>query len=175
MKARPMTVKLLLWLVKLAVDASPADQSRLVSSRLVCSSIRIVPGGGNQMSPVVPVFCRVSYFSLLQCSGASHNDSWDVLQKQTFLPANTSSPYRWYIQGESVDMILLVAASEWPRKRSCRPFISDDRGRACVWLYTDSLVTWSWRLMPNISRRQLSWKVSSLSHSDSVRVHVSDH
>ena len=34
MKARPMTVKLMLWLVKLAVDASPADQSRLVSSRL---------------------------------------------------------------------------------------------------------------------------------------------
>ena len=34
MKALPMTVKLLLWLVKLAVDAAPADQSRLVSSRL---------------------------------------------------------------------------------------------------------------------------------------------
>ena len=120
MKARPMTVKLLLWLVKLAVDAAPADQSRLFSSRLVCSSIRIVPAGGNQMSPVVPVYGRVSYFSLRQCSGASHNDSWDVLQKQTFLPANTSSPYRWYTQGESVDMILLVAA-KWVAKEAELP------------------------------------------------------
>ena len=40
MKARPMTVKLLLWLVKLAVDAAPADQSRLVSSRLVSSAVQ---------------------------------------------------------------------------------------------------------------------------------------
>jgi len=118
MKPRPMTVKLLLWLVKLAVDAAPADQT--VSSRLVCRSIRIVPAGGNQMSPVVPVYGRVSYFSLRQCSGASHNDSWDVSQKQKFLPANTSSPYRWYIQGESVDMILLVAV-KWVAKQAEQP------------------------------------------------------
>ena len=76
MKARSMTLKLLLWLVKLAVDAAPADQSRLVS--------------------------------------------WDVLQKQTFLPANTSSPYRWHIQGESADVILLVAA-KWVAKEAELP------------------------------------------------------
>ena len=92
------------------------------------------------------------------------------------------------IQDECVDnMILPVAVKchERPRKRSCRPLASDDlrspclvknmirrikanvkddRGRACVWLYTDSLVTWSRQLMLNITRRQLSWKVLSLSH-----------
>ena len=143
----------------------PPQPISLVSPRLVCSSIRIVPAGGNQMSSVVPVFGRVSYFSLRQCSGASHNDSWDVLQKQKFLPANTSSPYRWYIQDESVDMILLVAA-KWVAKEAELPSF-DLR-------WQRSLVTWSRRLMPNITRRQLSWKVLSLSHRDSVRVHVSD-
>ena len=59
----------------------------------------------------------------------------------------------------------LSRRSEWPKKRSCRPFTSDEM---------DSLVTWSWRLMPNITRMQLSLKVLSLSHSDSVKVHVSD-
>ena len=45
----------------------------------------------------------------------------DVLQKQTFLPANTSSPYRWYIQDESVDKILLVAA-KWVAREAELPF-----------------------------------------------------
>ena len=44
MKALSMTLKLLLWLVKLAVDAAPADQSRLVSSlEMYCKNKRFCP------------------------------------------------------------------------------------------------------------------------------------
>ena len=106
----------------------------------------------------VQVFGRVPYFSLLQWYGAFRNDPWDALQKQTFLAANTLSPYRLYIQGESVEKILILSRrSDWPRKRSCRSLTSVDTGRDGVWLYTDSLV-----------------ESVEISHSDSVRVHVSD-
>ena len=56
-----------------------------------------VPAGGNQMSPDVSrssVRCRILSPSVLW-SLQRRNDLWDVLQKQKFLPANTSSPYRW--------------------------------------------------------------------------------
>ena len=42
--------------------------------KLVCWSIRIVPAGGNQMTPVVSVFGRLSDFSLHQCFEASRDD-----------------------------------------------------------------------------------------------------
>ena len=48
-----MTVKLLLWLVKLAVDASPADLSRLVSSRLVSSRLQFNPNCPGRRQPDV--------------------------------------------------------------------------------------------------------------------------
>lgn len=40
----------------------------------VCRAILIVPAGGKQMSPVVPVFGSVSYFALRHCHGAFRND-----------------------------------------------------------------------------------------------------
>ena len=107
--------------------------------RLTCPNLE--GGGGEGVTPLL-IICKLVLRVNPHCFGRRQPDDssssglrervvflapsvlWSLPQwplrciaEQKFLPANASFPFRWYIQGDSDDKILLVAA-KWVAKAS---------------------------------------------------------